>query len=190
MPGRPLRHLRPVDLGRAVGLSAQQVNRYERWGLLPPAQRSPTGRRLYGPEHRHAILALRAMQAGYGWMPANRVMRRVQQRDLAGAVALVDERHAVLHRQRQEVAETLRALQTLAAGAPVGASARRRRSAGPAADGQDRTPRARWRASPDLLRIGEAARRAGVRASAARFWEQQGLLLPARDTESGFRLYD
>lgn len=190
MSVRPPRPLRPVDLGRAVGLSAQQVNRYERWGLLPPAARSPTGRRLYGPEHRHAILALRAMQAGYGWMPANRVMRRVQQNDLPGAVALVDERHAVLHRQRQEVAETLRALETLRAGVPAGASARRRRGAEPAADGPDRVPGSRWRASPDRLRIGEAARRAGVRASAARFWEEQGLLHPGRDPESGFRLYD
>ena len=30
----------------------------------------------------------------------------------------------------------------------------------------------------------------GVRVSALRFWEQQGLLQPERDRESGYRLYD
>ena len=52
------------------------------------------------------------------------------------------------------------------------------------------SPPPRWRTTPTLLRIGEAASRAGVRPSAVRFWEQQGLLQPPRDPESTFRLYD
>jgi DNA-binding transcriptional MerR regulator len=165
--------LRPVDLGRAVNLSSLQVNRFEGWGLLPPAERTATGRRRYAERHMDAILALRAMQAGYGWRLGNRVMRLVHQDDLAGALALVDEQHAALHRQRQEVADTLAALETLRA-----------------AEDPGRARAGRWRSSPDALRIGEAAARAGVRASAVRFWEQQGVLDPPRDHESGFRLYD
>ena len=34
---------RPVDLARGHGISAQAVRNYERDGVLPPAQRSPTG---------------------------------------------------------------------------------------------------------------------------------------------------
>jgi DNA-binding transcriptional MerR regulator len=127
------------------------------------------------------------MQAGYGWRLGNRVMRLVHQGNLAAALALIDERHAALHRQRLEVAETERALQMLPGRAPVEPSPRRR-ATGP--DGPDGRPDARWRTRPELLRIGAAARRAGVRASAVRFWEQQGLLRPPRDPESGFRLYD
>jgi DNA-binding transcriptional MerR regulator len=164
--------LRPIDLGRAIGLSSVQVNRFERWGLLSPAERTPTGRRRYAERHMDEILALRAMQAGYGWRLGNRVMRHVQKGDLAAALALVDEQHASLYRQRQEVADTLQALETHHAAEPA------------------RSLPARWRTTPTLLRIGEAATRAGVRASAVRFWEQQGLLQPPRDPESTFRLYD
>lgn len=185
------RPLRPVDLGRAIGLSGQVANRYEQWGLLPPVERSPTGRRLYGPQHLRAIVALRAMQQGYGWKPANQIMRLVHQGDLAGALARVDERHAALHRQRQEVDETLRVLQTLGEAVSAVPLPRRRRARGTDAPaGTHGAPPGRWRTRPDQLRIGEAARLTGVRASAIRFWEEQGLLHPPRDDESGFRLYD
>src|SRR5262245_59940135 len=124
------RTLRPIDLRRALGLSSQQTNRFERWGLLPPAERSPSGRRRYGQRHLDAVLALRAMQAGCGWRRGCLVMRRVHQGDLAGALALIDERHAALHRQRQEVADTLRALEVLRAGAAPGESTPYRRGSG------------------------------------------------------------
>ncbi|MBI3971348.1 MAG: MerR family transcriptional regulator [Chloroflexi bacterium] len=178
-PGRPLR---PVDLARAVGLSPEMARRYEQWGYLPPAERSPTGRRLYGPQHLHAMVAARVMRTGYGWKSALNIMRHLHGGDLGGALALVDERHAALHRQRLEVDETLRALQTLAeAGPPPGGS----HVAAENAAAQPRLP-----GTHALLRIAEAAQRVGVRVSAVRFWEEQGLLRPQRNTSSGYRLYD
>ncbi len=39
------------------------------------------------------------------------------------------------------------------------------------------------------MRIGELARRAGIRASALRYYEQVGVLQPARRTAAGYRLY-
>jgi DNA-binding transcriptional MerR regulator len=176
--------LRPVDLGRAVGLSAQQARRYEALGFLPPGVRTAANQRRYGPRHLHAIRVLRALQAGYGgWWPAGEVMRRLHAGDLGGALALVDERHAALHRRRQEAEATLRALQALAGGA---------RGAGPAgaAPGPYRGPRRPGRGAPTHLRIGEAARRAGVRVSAVRYWEARGLLHPRREPASRYRLYD
>ncbi|MBN1935378.1 MAG: MerR family transcriptional regulator [Anaerolineae bacterium] len=38
--------------------------------------------------------------------------------------------------------------------------------------------------------IGQLARRAGLRASTLRYYEDQGLLIPARRTDAGYRLYD
>lgn len=40
------------------------------------------------------------------------------------------------------------------------------------------------------LTVGELAKRAGMRASALRYYEQQGLLQPTRRSHSGYRLYD
>ncbi len=44
-------------------------------------------------------------------------------------------------------------------------------------------------ADDSLLSIGELARRVGVRTSLLRYYEEQGLLLPATRTESGYRRY-
>lgn len=41
-----------------------------------------------------------------------------------------------------------------------------------------------------LLRIGQLAKRLGVRTSALRYYEEQGLLAPAARSASGYRLYD
>lgn len=41
-----------------------------------------------------------------------------------------------------------------------------------------------------MLTIGELAKRAGLRPSALRYYEEQGLLAPTERTEAGYRLYD
>ncbi|MFZ5815822.1 MAG: MerR family transcriptional regulator [Bacillota bacterium] len=165
-------YLRPVELARSVGLSAQSIRKYERWGFLPPAERSPAGYRRYTARHLEALQTARAMIAGYGWMPALRIMREVHRGQPEAVPAMVDERHAELHRERKMLEETLTALRAVAGVQPE------------PQPGKGPTGR---RA---LLTVGEAARRAGVRPSAVRFWEAHGLLRPRRDPESGYRLYD
>ncbi len=161
-------NVRPVDVARAVGVSVQTVRKYEAWGFLPPAERSATRYRLYTYRHLHAMEAARTMKGGYGWQPALTVMQAVHRGDLDSALAVVDSRHAELDRGRREVEQTLRALQTVAGHQEEGA----------------RTHRS------ERLRVGQAARRVGVRVSALRFWEEEGLLHPHRDESSGYRLYD
>jgi DNA-binding transcriptional MerR regulator len=148
------------------------VRKYERWGFLPPSERGPSGHRLYRARHLEAIRTARAMIAGYGWMPALRIMRLFHQGAANQALAAVDACHAALHVERLKLEETLRALRIAAADSEQGSSAK-----GP--------PVRRG-----LLRVSEAAGRAGVRVSALRFWEEQGLLHPQRDPQSGYRLYD
>lgn len=160
-------HLRPVDLARAVGLSTQMIRRYERWGFLPPSERGENRYRRYGPHHLDAIRTARVMIAGYGWAPALRILRLVHAGDPTAAYAKADERHAELHRERLALTATLGALQAVAGAADLPATSRRR-----------------------LLLVGEAAAIAGVRLSALRFWEEQGLLEPYRDPQSGYRLFD
>jgi DNA-binding transcriptional MerR regulator len=162
------RYLRTVDLARAVGVSVQQVRNYEAAGFLPPAPRSAAGYRLYTRRHLAAIETTRAMIAGYGWQQTRAIMETVHRGDLDAALALVDARHAELHRQRGQVEEMLTALRAVTV--------------------QPGTRKAL--PDPRGLRVGAAARRVGVRVSALRFWEQEGLLEPRRDKESRYRLYD
>ncbi len=146
----------------------QTVRKYEAWGFLPPAERSATGYRLYTYRHLHAIEAARIMKAGYGWQSALSVMQAVHRGDLESALAVVDSRHAELDRGRREVGGTPQALRHVTGRQETGT--RVRRSGG--------------------RRVGQAARRLGVRVSALRFWEEEGLLQPHRDESSGYRLYD
>lgn len=161
---------RPVDLARAVGVSAHTVRTYEQVGFLPPAARSATGYRHYEARHLRALQAARLMIAGYGWRPALRIMRYAHAGEVAAAVATVDACHASLHQSRHKTRATLAALR----GATTSSLDEH--------SGQDHPE------SP--LGISAVARRVGVRVSTVRFWEKHGLVRPRRDAASGYRLYD
>ncbi|MGZ3679301.1 MAG: MerR family transcriptional regulator [Ktedonobacterales bacterium] len=165
--------LRTADLAQAGHISVQQVRNYEANGLIPPAERSLGGYRLYTQKHLAALTTARSLVGGYGWPRARGIMQAVHQGELPAALALIDERHAELTSKRLQVEQALAALSTLAAQA--------------AAPGSIRQPHA---GHAQRLRVGEAAKQVGVRVSALHFWEQQGLLHPVRDAGSRYRLYD
>jgi DNA-binding transcriptional MerR regulator len=162
--------LRPADLAQAVGLSTQAVRNYERWGFLPAAERGPQGYRLYGPQHLRAMYTARTLIGAYGWEHALHIMQCVHRYELTSALAVIDARHAFIHRSRLEIEETLKVLRTISIPHPTSAGETRKQM--------------------PPLRIGEVARHIGVRDSAIRFWEQQGLIHPARDASSRYRVYD
>ena len=139
-----------------------------RAGLSRPVERSPSGYRRYTPQHLAALRAAKQLIGGYGWPRTRQIMGALHGGQRAEALALIDERHAELAATRQQLAETLAALSLLTTQLPTVAH-----------------PRAAPR-----LRVGAAAQLVGVRVSALRFWEQQGLLHPVRDDESNYRLYD
>jgi len=161
-------YLRTRDLAQAGHISVQQVRNYEAGGLIPPAERSPAGYRLYTQQHLAALKTARSLAGGYGWLRTSAIMQALYRGELSAALALIDERHAEFASKRLQVEQTLAALRALAAQSPPTASTRH----------------------PVLLRVGEAAKQVGVRVSALHFWEQQGLLHPLREQSSRYRLYD
>ncbi|GAB4205668.1 MAG: MerR family transcriptional regulator [Roseiflexaceae bacterium] len=160
--------LRTKDLAEALGVSVQQVRNYEAAGFLPPVERSPSGYRRYTRQHLAALISARQLIGGYGWGAAQQIMQALHNGQLAQALALVDEHHAELAGMRGQLAQTEAALGLLSSEPPTAAPAH----------------------SPERLRVGVAARLVGVRVSALRFWEQQGLLAPIREPGSRYRLYD
>ncbi|WP_245900488.1 MerR family transcriptional regulator [Prauserella shujinwangii] len=158
--------MRPIDLARAGGVSAQQVRNYVEAGVLPAVPRTASGYRRFGHRHLRALLAYRALGSALGWVIAREIMLAVHAGDTAHALALIDEGHAGLHEQRGSLRATARALADVAGQVPDTTGPRR-------AD----------------LRIGEVARRLGVRPSALRVWESAGLLSPRREGGTGYRRY-
>ena len=158
------RRLRPVDLAREHGLSAQAVRNYEEEGILPSAERTPHGYRVYTPLQAHALRAFVALVRAHGHRTAADVMRAVNAGDVNGALALLDESHAQLLRDRDTLAAVDAALRDLAS-----------EPASPSRRGG--------------IFIGQLARELGIGPATLRKWEKAGLVEPRRDPETGYRVY-
>ncbi|MFD6563559.1 TioE family transcriptional regulator [Micromonospora profundi] len=155
---------RPVDLARAYGLSAQAVRNYERDGVLPPAQRSPSGYRRFTEAHAKALGAYLALIPGHGYAAAGEIMRAVNRGEIDAALRVIDRGHALLQRDR----ETLDAVE----------------EAVPLLVGVERGPQGRAAVPISVL-----AHRLGVGPATVRKWERAGLLQPVRDPVTGHRRY-
>lgn len=151
--------MRTVDVARRSGYSVQQIRLLERSGVLPVAPRSPSGYRRYSSAHVDAALAYRSLAVALGPVDAKRVLRAVHEGPLPRVLVLLEGAYAGLHRERRDVQLARRA-----AGAIVGE---------PMAD-----PR-----PEDAMTISELADALGIRPSALRHWEAEGLLVPARSAD-------
>ncbi|KES08874.1 MerR family transcriptional regulator [Streptomyces toyocaensis] len=160
--------LRPVDLARRHGLSTQAVRNYEDAGILPAADRSATGYRVYTPLHERALGAFLALVPGHSHRTATAVMQAVNRCDLDEAFRLIDGSHAQLLDDRRTLQAVERALR--------GLSPRTGPALGPPRSGR--------------TFIGPLAAELGVRAATLRKWEQAGLVRPRRDPVTGYRVYD
>ncbi|MGJ6966813.1 TioE family transcriptional regulator [Streptosporangium sp. G11] len=154
--------LRPIDLAREHGLSTQAVRNYEEAGILPPAERSPHGYRGYAPRHAAALRTFLALIPAHGHATAGAIMRAVNGGVTEEALRLIDESHAQLSGDRQTLEAVERALRDLT----------------PPRD-----------LAPGVTFIGPLARRLGVRPATLRKWERAGLVVPRRDSRTGYRVY-
>ncbi|MEU6625410.1 TioE family transcriptional regulator [Streptomyces litmocidini] len=158
--------LRPIDLARAHGLSTQAVRNYEEAGILPAADRTPSGYRAYTPLHADALRAFLALLPGHGHPTATAIMRAVNRDAADEAFRLIDESHAQLLDDRR----TLRAVEDAL---------------------RDLDPTAAPAASdPGGTFVGPLARQLGIRPATLRKWERAGLVRPHRDPRTGYRVYD
>lgn len=159
------KRLRPVDLAREHGLSAQAVRNYEEEGILPVATRTPHGYRVYTQLHARALRTFMVLIPAHGHRTASDVMRAVNAGDFDAALALLDESHAQLLRDRETLAAVEEALRDLAPSEPQAPPRR------------------------GVVFIGPLARQLGIVPATLRKWERAGLVEPHRDPETGYRVY-
>jgi DNA-binding transcriptional MerR regulator len=160
-----LERLRPVDLAREHGLSTQAVRNYEEAGILPRAERTPYGYRVYTRLHAQALRTFAALVPAHGHQTATAIMRAVNQASVDKALTLIDESHAQLLEDRQTLSAVEKALQDLARPAP---------------------PDPPQSASTF---VGPLARQLRIRPATLRKWERAGLVHPQRDPKTGYRVY-
>jgi DNA-binding transcriptional MerR regulator len=136
-------------------------------GLLPAAERTSSGYRVYTATHAQALRTFLALVPAHGYPASRVVMRAVNDGDIDSALRTIDESHAGQLRDRATLDAVATAIGVLT-GPP---------NDSPLQDG------AFWT-------IGELARRLGVTPATLRKWERTGILLPARDRFTGHRRYD
>ncbi|WP_333749567.1 TioE family transcriptional regulator [Streptomyces sp. IBSBF 2394] len=158
--------LRPVDLARAHGLSAQAVRNYEAAGILPAAARTASGYRVYTPLHAWALAAFLALVAGHGHGTAAAVLRSVNEGAPDEAFRLIDESHAQLLDDRRTLEAVTGALRDLVPEPLEGPP------------------------GPTGGFVGALAAELGIRPATLRKWERAGLVRPRRDPVTGYRRYD
>lgn len=156
--------LRPIDLAREHGLSAQAIRNYEDAGILPPAERGETGYRRYTPLHAQALRAFLALRPGHGHQQATEIMRAMNRGETESAYRLIDTAHVALLAERGTRTEVATALDGLSTATPRPVGGR-------------------------PLTVGELARRLGVHPATVRTWEAAGILRPERDRATGYREY-
>ncbi|GAA3650455.1 TioE family transcriptional regulator [Streptomyces chitinivorans] len=166
--------LRPVDLARGHGLSAQAVRNYEGAGILPAADRTPHGYRVYTPLHARALRTFLALVPGHGHQTATAIMRAVNEGAQEEAFRLVDESHAQLLEDRR----TLRAVESALRDLDPGA-----------AHGPGPVPGAGSEPESGGVFIGPLAGKLGIRPATLRKWERARLVRPHRDPRTGYRVY-
>lgn len=157
--------LTTAQLARAVGYSTQQVRDLERLGVLPRADRAPNGYRRYLAHHAVALHAYRSMAAAIGPVPARTLMPELVGGTVEAAAERIDELHGALAQERMQVRDALRGLEV---------------AVGESSD---------LFSEEDAMTISELAHALGVRASALRHWEREGLVHPARASLSTARSF-
>ncbi|WP_067480619.1 TioE family transcriptional regulator [Nocardia amamiensis] len=156
--------MRPIDLAREHGLSAQAIRNYDDAGIFPPTERSETGYRRYTLLHAQALRAFLALRGGHGHQQAMEIMRATNRGDTESAYRLIDAAHVALLTERETRTEVATALGSLSTTTPTPVHGR-------------------------PLTVGELARRLGVHPATLRTWETEGILHPERDRSTGYRQY-
>ncbi|HZE40550.1 MAG TPA: TioE family transcriptional regulator [Stackebrandtia sp.] len=155
--------LRPADLAREHALSTQAVRNYERDGFIPPAERTRSGYRVYTAVHAAALRTFLALVAAHGRAGGGEIMIAIHDGRLDDALGIV----AVGHRQLLHDRSTLESVRS-------------------AADHLTSVPDT---SRPETLTVGELAHRLGVTPATLRNWEDVGILTPARDPVTDYRVY-
>lgn len=157
---------RPADLARPHGLSAQAIRNYERDGFIPPAERAPSGYRIYTELHAAALRAYLSLVAAYGYATAGRIITAAHNDAVDDMLLAIDRGHQQLLRDRETLDSVRKAVTHLTYQA---------------------TPAAREHPKPRS--IGELAHQLQVTPATLRNWEEAGILAPVRD-RAGYRVFE
>lgn len=159
------RGLRTIDVARRVGCSVQHLRDLERDGVVPPAERTPSGYRSWSAVHVRSAVAYRELTQAVGPVRAKELLQVLHDQPVAAFLAMLDDAHAQLARDRRDLQAAREAVASIAA-----------------------EPLEEPRPS-DAMTISELAEALGTTPATLRHWEAEGLLTPDREGGGRIRTY-
>ncbi|MGE7770976.1 MerR family DNA-binding transcriptional regulator [Viridibacillus arvi] len=154
----------PKQIANALNVSTTTLRRYEEQNLIPDVTRTESNHRIYTLIHLQAFTTIRTLLKGYEVTIVYEAMRMIKNENYKKSLWLINEQQFQIELEKQKVEEILTMIQNA-----------------------DFT-KYNNRKLKKCMSIGEAAEIAGVKTSAIRYWEQEGLVRSERNNENGYRM--
>ncbi len=158
--------LKPIDIARKLDVGTSALRHYEEWGIVPKALRKQNGYRVYTKEHEAYFQCIRAMYHGFGMATVRKIMPMIQQNNFTEALWEVNAIQSDLYQRKQQATKALEILKP------------------------ENMQSFLEKRNKKWYTIGEVEKEIEVPASTLRHWEKEQLINPARDPESGYRMYN
>ncbi|MEK4237163.1 MerR family DNA-binding transcriptional regulator [Paenibacillus sp. FSL H7-0714] len=155
----------PTIIAKKLNVSTTTLRRYEVQGLVPEVPRTPSNRRCYTDIHVQAFITIRELLQGYEIPVVYDVMRKIKARQIEDALWSINQEQHNAQTEKHRLEDVLRMFRN--------------------AD----LSKYNDLEVTNAMTIGEVAQMAGVKPSAIRHWEQEGLITSNRNKDNGYRLY-
>lgn len=154
----------PKKMAAKFMISASTIRNYEAKGLIPPAERSSNGYRIYTDQHAAYLSCIQAIVPAFGMEVTAEVLRCLQQDKPIEAMWIIREKEVALYETKETLERLIQDIRIYA--------------------NENKSPYAE-----KPFTINEASELTQVPKSAIRYWEQAGYVTADRDPENRYRRY-
>lgn len=156
--------MRPKKTAEKFKMSASTLRNYEAKGLIPSAERSPNGYRMYTLQHEMYLACIQAMAPVFGMEVTTKVLHSLLRGEWDKALWIVREKEVSLYEEKKKVEQLKMELEEYF-NTDQGFSNEKRFS------------------------IHDVSLQTGAQKTAIRYWEKDGFFTAERNPENDYRLY-
>ncbi|QMV42320.1 MerR family DNA-binding transcriptional regulator [Cohnella cholangitidis] len=155
----------PKKMAAKFMISASTIRNYEAKGLIPPAERSSNGYRVYTDRHAAYLSCIQAMAPAFGMEVTAEVLHCLHRDKPQDAMWIIREKEVALYEEKKKLERLIQDIRIYA--------------------NEYKSPYAE-----EPLTINEVSELTQVPKSAIRYWEQAGYVTADRNPDNGYRRYN
>lgn len=156
--------MRPKKMAKTFMISPSTLRNYEAKGLIPPAERSVNGYRMYTDLHAAYLECIQAMAPSFGMEVTTEVLHDLRQDKSYDAMWTIRKMEVALYEEKVKLEQIIEDIRQLT--------------------NENNLPRAMQR-----FAIHEVSEMTKIPKSTIRYWEQAGYVKADRDPENRYRYY-